>query len=396
MKLTGTQKTENGIYLFFIVCVLVFCIGTTVISFGQSDAIISTIENRSLKLFKVPTKNALLSGEWFEEFESYCKEQIIDRDRWIHNYYSILDLCQMKERNGYVLGEDAFVMQVNNNRETMQNGVETYAQKRVGYMEDIKRSVETYGGQVIYLNVPHKTELYSEKYPFLYDNLEDIYAERRQNIVSAASEKGIACVETYDLLQQHKDEYIYYATDHHYTIRGAYYVYSALLETIDKSNPNTLSFPAWNDLEVATNNSRMVGSYLKKLGDSGRIDVDYMQYAIPKDMPYYERWDNGTKTDAQLYSLNINAYGSFMEGDKKNTVIKTYREDLPSVLYIGFSYTNPLEMFSVYNFNEVHSIDPRYWSGNICDYIEETKIDYVVIVRDDLYEGNNNIRCTVG
>lgn len=331
----------------------------------------------------------------FSNFETYCKEHVVERDRWIQKYYEILDICQVKERNGYVLGEDSYVMRVRGDRNDMLNDLDTYAGKRVGYMEDIKETVDAYGGQVIYLNLPHKVELYTDKFPPFYYSCEEIWDKYRENVIAEATAKGITCVETYDLLREHKDEYIYYVTDHHYTVRGAYYVYSALLEEINKTWEEPLCFPKWDDLEITTSSSRMVGSYLLKLGDSGKISVDYMEYAIPKDMPSFERWDNGNASKKKLFSKDINSYSSFMGGNIGNTVVKTYRDELPSILYIGYSYANLLEMYSVYNFNEMHSIDPRYWDGNICDYIESTQVDYVVIVRDDLSEGNKENICTV-
>ena len=84
-----------------------------------------------------------------------------------------------------------------------------------------------------------------------------------------------------------------------------------------------------------------------------------------------------------------------MGGDIGNTVMETNRDHLPSILYIGCSYSNPLEVMSVYNFNRVESIDPRYWTGSICQYVKESKTDYIVIVRDDIYEGNTSFSCTV-
>ena len=77
-----------------------------------------------------------------------------------------------------------------------------------------------------------------------------------------------------------------------------------------------------------------------------------------------------------------------MSGDMANTIVRTDRPQLPTILYIGYSYTNALETMSVYSFDEMHSLDPRHFRGSICDYIRNHDIDYVVLVRNDLYEGN--------
>jgi hypothetical protein len=41
----------------------------------------------------------------------------------------------------------------------------------------------------------------------------------------------ITAVNAYDVLNEHKDEYIYFRSDHHWTALGAYYAYTAFMET---------------------------------------------------------------------------------------------------------------------------------------------------------------------
>ena len=72
-------------------------------------------------------------------------------------------------------------------------------------------------------------------------------------------------------------------------------------------------------------------------------------------------------------------YGWFMNGDYGNTVIRTHRPELPSILIIGYSFTDALELLAVYNFDEMHSIDPRDFDGDIVQYITDSKCDYVVL-----------------
>ena len=77
-----------------------------------------------------------------------------------------------------------------------------------------------------------------------------------------------------------------------------------------------------------------------------------------------------------------------MGGNIANTVVDTNRTSLPDICYIGYSFTNILEMYSVYNFNKVESIDPRYYEGVMTEYILENKPDYIVVIRNDVYENN--------
>ncbi|MDO7206013.1 DHHW family protein [Paraclostridium bifermentans] len=40
-------------------------------------------------------------------------------------------------------------------------------------------------------------------------------------------DKDVKTVDAYDNLKKHKDEYIYFNTDHHWTSLGAYYAYQS-------------------------------------------------------------------------------------------------------------------------------------------------------------------------
>ena len=42
---------------------------------------------------------------------------------------------------------------------------------------------------------------------------------------------GITAVNVYDVLNEHKEEYIYFGSDHHWTALGAYYAYTAFMKT---------------------------------------------------------------------------------------------------------------------------------------------------------------------
>ena len=385
------QKVAKG---FFLILFFGFLIAVAILSVAKEDVKSSYAENRSYEQFSKPTKETILNGEWFADFETYSKDQIIYREKIIQTYYKTLDSLQVKERNDFVVGEDSFVMPINNYlSEASLNNCQNYGQAQVEAMSIIADAAGEYGGQVLYVNIPNKNDLYSEKYPEHYYAREDANQMERASIVDKAKAAGIHVVETYDLLAEHKDEYIYYNTDHHFTIKGGYYVYKAILEKINELNDGQdLTFPDWEELDVQRNDSRMAGSYLRVWGDSKSIDVDYMEYAIPYDMPEYVRTDNGNESDRPLFSLSSTAYTSFMGGDTGNTVIDTNREELPSVLYVGFSFTNALEVLSVYNFDTMESLDPRHWDGSICEYIKESQPDYVVIVRDDIYEGNKQYK----
>ena len=48
-------------------------------------------------------------------------------------------------------------------------------------------------------------------------------------------------------------------------------------------------------------------------------------------------------------------YSVYMGGDMAETVVCTNRPELPSILIVGDSFTNPVEALCVYSFHEIRS-----------------------------------------
>lgn len=395
----NNEKIKNIISYFFVVCFVLMVTVVSIFSIVQKDETTSFLENRKLIQFITPTPESLINGTWFADFEKYSKDQVVEREKWMETYYTLLDALQVKERNNFVRGKDEFILPVNDlPSENQLNASYHYGERQVAALQDIQCAANIVDAKLLYVNIPSKAELFSENYPDLYYSRMEQNAIERESILQKVKASGIETVETYDLLFNHKDEYIYYATDHHFTIKGAYYVYLAILEKINSisSGNEALVFPEWDTLNIQRNSNRMAGSYLRSWGDSKKISVDYMEYALPYDMPEFTRIDNGQLVENPVLFNKYNTnYTTFMGGDIGNTVIDTGRDNLPSILYIGFSFTNALETLSVYNFNKTESLDPRHWEGNICEYITENEPDYIVVIRDDIYQENPQFRCTV-
>ena len=81
-------------------------------------------------------------------------------------------------------------------------------------------------GKVDVLLAPAASVIYPENVPANAPLLdEDAYLDQLSAAVQAA---GGRFVDVRQTLAEHKDEYIYYRTDHHWTSLGAYYAYQQL------------------------------------------------------------------------------------------------------------------------------------------------------------------------
>ena len=369
----------------------VFSMGILMLSASVSliipDLNYSIDENRNLAQFESPNFHNVIDGVWEDNFESYSLDQYALRSKVLKLYFLLLDSIGVNERNGIVRGREGVTLGLNSLRNENSQPIEdNYVLPRLDAMMVLQQVCNDAGCKFISLQIPYKFDYYADYYPALYQDGKNINILLQDSLTKRARDNGIDVVDTSNKLLNNS-EYVYCYTDHH-TYRGAYYVYRELLEHLNETTQEKLTFPEWDDCQYNIIHEYFVGSGLKKFGYSGIKTKDHIEYVIPYSMPSYLRLENEAVSDIPLIDESKNAYSMFMSGDMANTIVKTDRPQLPTILYIGYSYTNALETMSVYSFDEMHSLDPRHFRGSICDYIRNHDVDYVVLVRNDLYEGN--------
>ncbi len=362
---------------------LIFCLMSISLATGsllKKNVDFSPFENRVLDHVKRPSPKEFLSGEWFNSFETAQLDQVIGRNIFIETNSRLLRLLGKRQINGITVGTDNTLLQI-------KADFPPPPDKKNFITEDLlrcKRAADSYGGQVYYMNIYPRNLFFKEVFPYSYEKeIPDNYLEKNQETLHMLENYGIRTVDTYPAFIANSNEYLYFHTDHHYTFKGAYHAYQALLQSIEASSPEKkpLPIPPWDEMQYYRPNKQFWGSLISQIGDTQYDGQDYLEYALPVDFPTeYERFESGIPSDLSLIREDPSEeYGWFMNGDYGNTVICTHRKNLPSILIIGYSFTDALELMAVYSFNEMHSIDPRLFEGDIMEYIKQVKCDYVVI-----------------
>ena len=373
------KNIRNAPILLILFCFL--SISIMVLSLAKKDVEFSRFENRTLEYLRHPTLESVISGEWETFLETYCTDQIIGRNSIIESNSRLMKALGKRQINGITIGYDGTLMQASSNFPSPNTDLSKLTQD---VLIPCKEAASSYGGQLYYMNIFPRMVFFWDQFPYheAGENIND-YLKAGSDSLSGLSSYGIYAVDTYPIISSHNDEYLYFKTDHHYTLKGAYYSYLALLDSINEHNPDKapLTFPEWESMQAIRPGRQFWGSLVSQIGDTEFEGLDYLEYALPDDFPSdYERLESGEVSDMPLIrDDDIEEYGWFMNGDYGNTVIKTNRPELPNILIIGYSFSDALELLAVYNFNEMHSIDPRMFEGDITQYIRDVKCDYVVI-----------------
>jgi len=187
----------------------------------------------------------------------------------------------------------------------------------------------------------------------------------------------------------HKDEYIYFRTDHHWTARGAYYAASALADAVgvdfqplDKREGGKVEGFLGSLYNSAATQS--VSSKFDKNGDT----VEYFVPTYPAKVDSYASINLDDPTPRELivpgYSDDSNLYNIFCGGDMPIAHISSENKNGKSIFVIRDSYGHALLPFLCDIFENVYAVDPRYYTADctlkIADFVEKYDIDCVLLV----------------
>lgn len=169
-------------------------------------------------------------------------------------------------------------------------------------------------------------------------------------------------VPVYDILKAHKNEYIYFRTDHHWTALGAYYAYYNFM-TLKGETPTVLAdyvqweFPGY------------LGSFYTSSGKLPQLaaNPDTVFAYQPKDTNTAEiHYENGTVANGDIISDMSDSsqkYLTFIKGDRPLAVINNpAKQDGSACIVIKESFGNAFVPFLVSHYNTVYVVDYRYFS----------------------------------
>jgi hypothetical protein len=188
-------------------------------------------------------------------------------------------------------------------------------------------------------------------------------------------------VYAYENLENHRDEYIQFNTDHHWTGRGAFYAYEAFGEAA--------GFEAYSqdDLQrkvikgfVGTLYHYTLSEDLKNNKDS----VEYFKIPVKTQATYFtEGIENGKPTKMLAeYARGGNAYGVFLGADHPLMRIVSENKNGRKILQIKDSYGNAFSPFLPAHFEEVFVIDYRYFKGSVKELVEKYGITDVIFTHN--------------
>ena len=203
-------------------------------------------------------------------------------------------------------------------------------------------------------------------------------------------------IDVYSTLDSHKDEYIYFRTDHHWTALGAYYAYCDLMQAKGITPAELGAFKEY----------RFEGFLGSFYAESGRAESlgktpDYVMAYEPTQLEYIFTYtkENPNGTDKRIvYDGNklgqSDKYLSFLCGDKPYGVMTNPQiTDGSACLVIKESFGNSMVAYLTQHYQYVHVVDYRHimdvYQGTLRQFVEEKGIQDVMFINNVSATRNN-------
>jgi len=355
------MKGNKHLAAFF----LLFTFGITSFSAVLPDRGFSLRENRFLAAFPAYRLRRVISGEFMTDFEQYVDDQFPVRDAWVFLKADLERLLGKRENNGIYFGVDGYLL-------PRYQADTVWLARNASYVNEFARRN---GLPVSLLLAPTASAIYPEKLP-PYAPTDDQQAAWRE--VLAALDREIATADLLAALGEQRDEAIYFRTDHHWTMRGAYYAYAAWMRSkgeeplpLSAFQSELISEDFWGTHYSKANLRQIAPDQIELLNpiQSVPVTVDYPGEGKARDSLY-----------APEHLTGRDQYAYFLGGNYPLVQIRTGIGNGRRILLIKDSYAHVLVPFLAAHYQEIHLIDLRYYASGVQGYVVDHQLNEVLFL----------------
>lgn len=320
-------------------------------------------ENRYLASKPKLTWSNIVTGKFSENFENYIDDQFIFREKLYEIKTRIQLLVGNKDINGVYISKDNYLIEKKLEQDFDYNI----------FSENIK-SINEFANKnsnVKLMIVPTSSLILEDKLPenAVTFNQNKVFEEIKISI------KNANFIDVRDTLKKHKDEYIYYKTDHHWTSLGSFYAYEQWCKQKNIDIPN---------YEKRCVTTEFKGSLYSKILNSN-VETDYIELFETKNQSNYTvHYNFNKKTKKTIYDLDKlkekDKYQMFLGGNFPELKIETDNTNCENILIIKDSYANSFIPFLVNHYKNIYVVDLRYFKDSLNTYIEKNDISEILIL----------------
>lgn len=374
------RKRKKSKYCITLSLTFLFLISQiSIMNIIHKNKQISVLENRTLQQMPKFSMSSFFEGDFSSKFENYISDQFPGRDFWIKLKAKTEIMVGENKINNVYLGEDNYLIEdfkKNDNSILTEkiNNINNFANKNNGL-------------NVSFMLVPTASEILKDKLPkYAPVNSQIEYINNVKKNLTA----NINFIDVVDDFKEHKNEDLYYKTDHHWTTKGAYIAYVHMCKQLGIKYLTEDKF----DVEDVTND--FYGSLYYKMG-TGIGKPDTIKIYAPKyENNIVVNYVNEEKKVASLYNNSKldgkEKYEVFTDGNHPLINIRTDGDYKKKLLVIKDSYANSFIPFLTTHYGEIDVVDLRYYVDNLDYLIENDGItDVLFLFNVNTFDEDNSI-----
>ncbi|MBQ3054140.1 MAG: hypothetical protein IJC89_04470 [Clostridia bacterium] len=367
----------------FVIMLAIFAVLTLMP--GDPDSVIA--ENREPAQMPEVSLNNIFFGDFCSDYESFLSDDVGFRGKlislsnkinslkgikgygYISNANADLGLGAGDTKKGLLIADEKIMEIFKANAQQRDNYADMVSHYRNSLPDDI---------YVYSMIIPTQIEFEGDEYKSLSDSQKETI-----DYIYNKVDSRVKCVNAYDALKNHKNEYIYFRTDHHWTTLGAYYAYREFAQTAKVNIANIKDYEekkAEGFLGYLYNQAQ--ATELKEKPDT----IYYYEKEGQNLTTYATAWENGEviKYQGKIFSPapagTETKYSLFMGGDHPLLYIPTNVENGRHLMIIKDSYANAFIPWVINSFETVVVCDPRSFGTDIMSVAEEYGITDVLLM----------------
>lgn len=364
MKERIKQLTEYPLLIIFGAIIAVFFFGYVLIPQQEK----SEWENRYLSLRPDFSLIKIKDGDFMTDFESYTNDQVIFRDPLV-KFKGICEAILLKNtNNGISKGKDGYLF------------TEDYSNGKVfkKNIDIISSFVEESGRNIGIIIAPNAAGIIGDRIPrgMPVLNQRDLIkgAEGKISLL-----KNLRVIDLLEVLDNNKNNQLYYKTDHHWTTYAAGLAY-------EKFADRKLNLDACAESEVGDFYGTLYAKYKGPFVSSDTIT--YYNFPIKTATFGEEEVDS-------LYDLSkvdvFDKYGLFLYGNFGKSVIKTGTVTDKEIIVFKDSYANCFIPYLTTDYAKITVVDLRYYGESVQELLESNeKAEILLLYNFDFLNEDNH------
>ena len=307
----------------------------------------SPVEKRELQTRPEISITKVLDGRFQKKYESYLRDQFPGRDHWV-SFQTDMELFMGKnEIHNVYIGKNHYLLEHYTEKEFDPQQISKNLQALEKFVGKAKQNADVH-----VMMVPTKSWVLREKLPAFAPHYKE---QKFYDALQQKLEKEDVLISVEPVLDAHKEEEIYYRTDHHWTTLGAWYAYEQYTKAVGA------------DLQRAQGKKKFrciskdfYGTTYAKINYARQADKIEIYEPADKLRVVYNMGEKKTKT---LYDVSFlktaDQYSVFTGGNQAVLEITGGIKNGKTLLLIKDSFANSILPFLAEDYEKLVVVDLR-------------------------------------